>query len=71
MYPLYSHVDRRFAPGALTDQQLGGALMWAGSMAIDTVWIALAAHEWLLSESRRGRRLDAILAKEMQAQPHV
>jgi cytochrome c oxidase assembly factor CtaG len=71
MYPFYSHVYRTFGPGALADQQLGGALMWAGSMAIDAVWIALAAHEWLLSEARKGRRLDAVLAKEAQAQPHA
>ena len=71
MYPFYSHVYRAFGPGALADQQLGGALMWAGSMAIDSVWIVLAAHEWLLSEARKGRRLDAILAKELRAQPHA
>ena len=71
MYPFYSHIYRAFGPGALADQQLGGALMWAGSMAIDSVWIVLAAHEWLLSEARKGRRLDAVLAKELRAQPHA
>jgi putative copper resistance protein D len=71
MYPFYATVHRPFGPGPLTDQQLGGALMWAGSMAIDAVWIALAAHEWLLSESRKGRRLDAIHARELGAQPHA
>lgn len=71
MYPFYAAVSRPFGPGALADQQLGGALMWAGSMAIDSVWIALAAHEWLLSEARKARRLDSVLAKELRAQHHA
>ena len=65
MYPFYAQVHRPFGPGPLADQQLGGALMWAGSMAIDAGWIALAAHEWLLSEARKGRRLDAVNATEL------
>jgi cytochrome c oxidase assembly factor CtaG len=71
MYPFYAHVYRPFGPGALADQQLGGALMWAGSMAIDAGWIALAAHEWLLSEARKGRRLDAVYARELRARPYA
>jgi len=69
MYPFYAGVDRPFGPGALADQQLGGAFMWAGSMAIDAIWISLAAHEWLLSEARKGKRLDALLAKELGTVP--
>ena len=71
MYPFYATVNRPFGPGPLADQQLGGALMWAGSMGIDAVWIALAAHEWLRSEEAKGRRVDAVLARELQAGPHV
>lgn len=71
MYPFYAQAYRPFGPDALADQQLGGALMWAGSMLIDTGWIALAAHEWLLSEARRGRRADAVLAQELRARPHA
>ena len=71
MYPFYAQVDRPFGPATLADQQLGGALMWAGSMAIDAVWISLAAHEWLLGEARKARRLDSVLAKELRAQHHA
>ena len=71
MYPFYARVDRPFGPGALADQQLGGALMWAGSMLIDAGWVTLAAYAWLLSEARRGRRLDAVLARELRARPHA
>jgi cytochrome c oxidase assembly factor CtaG len=58
MYPFYGHVVRPFGPSALTDQQLAGALMWAGSMIIDSVWVSLAVLDWLHSEERRSHRLD-------------
>lgn len=71
MYPYYSHVVRPFGPSALTDQQMGGALMWGGSMLIDTGWMALAAYEWLLSEARQGRRVNAALAQELRVSRHA
>lgn len=71
MYPFYAQVHRPFGPDALADQQLGGALMWAGSMLIDAGWVALAAHAWLRSEEAKGRRLDAVLASELKAHPHA
>ncbi|MEO8518677.1 MAG: cytochrome c oxidase assembly protein [Dermatophilaceae bacterium] len=67
MYPFYEHVQRPFGPGALADQQLGGALMWAGSMLIDAGWVTLAAYAWLRSEEAKGRRGDAVLARELGA----
>ncbi len=58
LYPYYGTVARPFGPGPLADQQLGGALMWAAGMIIDSIWVALAAHEWLRSEERRAHRID-------------
>jgi len=58
-YPTYLAADRPFGPGPLQDQQLGGALMWAGGMILDAAWIALAAREWLRAEERAARRSDA------------
>jgi cytochrome c oxidase assembly factor CtaG len=58
MYPFYGHVVRPFGPGPLKDQQLAGALMWSGSMVIDSIWVTLAVLEWLHSEERRSHRLD-------------
>ncbi|MGB8650437.1 MAG: cytochrome c oxidase assembly protein [Mycobacteriales bacterium] len=66
-YPFYASGHRPFGPGPLADQQLGGALMWAGSMVVDAVWIALGTLEWLSAEERRSRRLDAQLAQETAA----
>jgi cytochrome c oxidase assembly factor CtaG len=57
-YPYYLTVHRPFGPGPLKDQQFGGALMWAGSMIVDSAWVAMAVHEWLRSEERLAHRLD-------------
>ena len=70
-YPHYEQVVRPYGPGPLADQQMGGALMWGASMLIDTAWIALAAHEWLRSETRRSHGVDLAVAKELQAHRHV
>jgi cytochrome c oxidase assembly factor CtaG len=58
LYPFYSHVSRPFGPNPLKDQQFAGALMWGGSMLIDSVWVSLAVLEWLHSEERRSHRVD-------------
>jgi cytochrome c oxidase assembly factor CtaG len=37
----------------LVDQQLAGALMWAITMVIDSVWMMVAAVEWWRAEERQ------------------
>lgn len=46
----------------LSDQRIGGSLMWAGSMVIDAIWISMAVSAWLKSEEREGVRINAELA---------
>lgn len=58
LYPFYADVPRPFGPGPFQDQQLGGALMWAGSMIIDSVWVAIAMLAWLREEERRAHQFD-------------
>lgn len=59
MYPFYVHVTRPFPPlSPLLDQQLGGALMWAGAMIIDSIWIILAVLDWWRSEEQKAHRVD-------------
>ncbi len=65
LYPFYDSVARPFGPGPLRDQQWGGALMWGGSMVIDTVWIAVAALAWYRHEERRAVRVDQRVAREL------
>ncbi|MCW2523556.1 MAG: putative copper resistance protein [Frankiales bacterium] len=63
LYPHYAQVSRPFGPSALTDQQLGGSLMWAGGMLLDTAFIALATREWLRHDARKTRRIDLVMSR--------
>lgn len=58
LYPHYGLVDRPFGPGPLLDQEIAGAIMWAGSMAIQPLWVVMAMFEWLASERRLAQRID-------------
>lgn len=69
MYPFYGHVVRPFGPGPVADQQFGGALMWGGSMLIDSVWVAIAVADWLRSESLAAKRIDLQTMSELAPVP--
>jgi cytochrome c oxidase assembly factor CtaG len=69
LYPHYAAVARPFGPGPLTDQQFGGALMWGGSMIIDTVWVVIAVFAWLRSENRLAARIDAQTLAQLPSLP--
>jgi len=47
-----------FGPSPLVDQQIAGSLLWAFSMVIDSVWIALAASMWFKSEKIASETTD-------------
>jgi putative copper resistance protein D len=70
LYPFYAKVARSFGPGPIADQQIGGALMWAGGMIIDAGWLALATAGWFRGESVKSRRADAQIAREIAAAQH-
>lgn len=53
LYPSYVESVARVGGDALVDQQLAGALMWAITMVIDSVWMMVAAVEWWRSEERQ------------------
>ena len=42
----------------LKDQHNGGAIMWGMGMAIDTVWIVLAAKDWFANEAKLAEAED-------------
>jgi putative copper resistance protein D len=44
----------------LADQHQGGAIMWAMGMLIDTIWIVLAAKDWLAHEKLLAEQEDEI-----------
>lgn len=64
LYPYYATVARPFGPGALPDQQLGGSIMWGGSMVIDALWMTLAVVWWLRAESAKTERAEARAARD-------
>ncbi|GAA1236448.1 cytochrome c oxidase assembly protein [Oryzihumus leptocrescens] len=62
LYPAYAVSPRPFGLDALSDQQLGGGLMWCSGMVIGALWIAVAIQAWLRAEARKGRRIDRQIA---------
>jgi cytochrome c oxidase assembly factor CtaG len=58
-------VLRPFGSDALTDQRLGGGLMWSMSMVIDSIWLAVAVSDWFRSEERRALRIDEEIKREL------
>ena len=59
LYTPYAELDRAVnAWGALDDQKLAGAIMWAMAMVIDTGWIMLTAVEWFRSEEARTEAME-------------
>ena len=65
-YPHYETVIRPFGVDALSDQRLGGSLMWAMSMVIDSIWLAVAVSDWFKSEERRSKRVDQEIERELE-----
>lgn len=53
LYPSYVLATTAVGADPLVDQQLAGALMWALTMVIDSVWMMVAAVEWWRSEERQ------------------
>lgn len=66
-YPSFASAPRPFGPSPLDDQHLAGASMWAFIMVMDTFWMMDMVREWMRSEERRGRRIDAQIAAERAA----
>jgi cytochrome c oxidase assembly factor CtaG len=69
MYGFYADVHRPFGPAPIADQQFGGALMWGGSMLIDSVWVVLAVCDWLRNEKRVAERIDLQTMRTLVAVP--
>ena len=69
IFTYYGTVNRPFGPGPINDQQFGGALMWAGGMLIDSIWVVIAVLHLLRSEARKAYRLDMQTLARLGAQP--
>lgn len=61
LYATYAQTEG--AARALTDQQMAGAIMWAGTMVLVVPALGIVVWEWMAADEREGRRIDAQLAR--------
>jgi putative copper resistance protein D len=59
LYPHYATLVRTWGPDALTDQQIGGVLMWGVGDLLLLAAIPLVVVAWMRADVRRSARLDA------------
>jgi len=62
LYAHYATLLRTWGPSALTDQQLGGALMWGAGDVLLLGAVPLVVAAWMRADERRSRAIDARLA---------
>jgi putative membrane protein len=59
LYPHYATLLRTWGPDALTDQRIGGDLMWGVGDLVLLATVPLLIAAWMGEEDRRTRRSDA------------
>lgn len=60
LYPSYVASAAAIGVDPAFDQRLAGALMWAITMVLDSLWMMLAAVEWWRSEERHTAREERL-----------
>jgi cytochrome c oxidase assembly factor CtaG len=61
LYPHYATIQRTWGPNALTDQQIGGVLMWGVGDLLLLAAVPAIVAAWMRADDRRSRRSDARL----------
>lgn len=61
LYAHYATIARAWGPDALTDQQIGGIVMWGGGDLLLLLAVPLVVAAWMRADVRRSERLDARL----------
>jgi putative membrane protein len=59
LYPHYALLERSWGPDALTDQQIGGVLMWGVGDLVLLAAIPAIVAAWMRADVRRSHRSDA------------
>lgn len=59
LYAHYATIARTWGPDALTDQQVGGIVMWGAGDLLLLATVPLIIAAWMRDEDRRSRRSDA------------
>ena len=67
LYPHYATLVRTWGPDALTDQQIGGVLMWGAGDLLLLLAIPLVVMGWMRADVRRSARLEGRLAIDEHA----
>jgi putative membrane protein len=67
LYPHYATIQRAWGPDALTDQQIGGVVMWGAGDLILLAAIPLVIAAWMRADARRSLRVDARLRAGLPA----
>jgi cytochrome c oxidase assembly factor CtaG len=60
LYPHYAQLERSWGPDALTDQQIGGVLMWGVGDLVLLVAIFAILAAWMRADVKRSRLSDAM-----------
>jgi putative copper resistance protein D len=68
IYPHYAGIVRSWGPNALTDQQIGGLVMWAMGDLVMLATIPLIVVGWMRADVRRSIRSDARLSASRAAE---
>ena len=61
LYAHYAQIERAWGPDALTDQQIGGLLMWGAGDLLLLAAVPVVVAAWMRADTRRSRRSDARL----------
>jgi putative membrane protein len=59
LYPHYATIVRSWGPDALTDQQIGGILMWGAGDLLLLAAVPAIVVAWMRADERRSHRSDA------------
>ncbi len=59
LYAHYATIARTWGPDALTDQQIGGIVMWGVGDLLLVLAVPLVLAAWMRADIRRSQRLDA------------
>jgi putative copper resistance protein D len=68
LYPHYATIERSWGPDALTDQQIGGVVMWGAGDLLLLVAIPAIVAAWMRADVRRSARFDARLLARLAAE---
>lgn len=68
IYPHYAAIARTWGPNALTDQQIGGVVMWGVGDLLMLATIPIIVFGWMRADARRSSRSDARLSASRAAE---